>query len=99
MVPVVAVAVMVGCGGGGQTTTIDQTPTVDQTPTYDQFVQQVQHNPSSIDSVTFDQGSNSITVKETDGKSYSTDYPTSDSAVSQLVKLLSKKGINVEGAG
>jgi cell division protease FtsH len=70
-------------------------------PTYDAFVQQVKNDPSSIESVTFDQKSSSITVDEPDGKSYSMGYPTSGNAQPQLINLLGEKGITtkVEGTG
>ncbi len=76
-------------------------PGDEQTPTYDQFVSQVKHNPSSIESVTFDQKSSSITVEEPDGKSYSTGYPTSGNAQPQLINLLEKNDVTtkVEGTG
>jgi cell division protease FtsH len=70
-------------------------------PTYDAFVEQVKHDPSSIESVTFDQKSSSITVDQPDGKSYSMGYPTSGNAQTQLIGLLGDKGITtkVEGTG
>ena len=70
-------------------------------PTYDAFVEQVKHDPSSIESVTFDQKSSSITVDQPDGKSYSMGYPTSGNAQTQLIDLLGDKGITtkVEGTG
>src|SRR5947207_2961479 len=71
------------------------------TPTYDAFVQQVRNQPSTIESVTFDQKSSSITVEQPDGKSYSTGYPTTGNAQTQLITLLEKKGVTtkVEGTG
>src|SRR5215213_9446832 len=73
----------------------------DQTPTYDQFVEQVRHQPSSINTVTFDQKSSSLTWELQDGKSYSTGYPTSGNGQTQLINLLEKKQIQtkVEGTG
>jgi cell division protease FtsH len=70
-------------------------------PSYDEFVAQVKNSPASIQSVTFDQKSSSITVQEQDGKSYSTGYPTAGNAQSQLVNLLTKKHVEtkVEGTG
>ncbi len=75
--------------------------TSEQTPTYDKFVQQVKHDPESILSVSFDQKTSSITVEQQDNQSYSTGYPTSGNAQSQLVNLLAKKGVEtkVEGTG
>jgi cell division protease FtsH len=76
-------------------------PGGEPTPNYSQFLQQVKNDSSSIESVTFDQKSSSITVKEQDGKSYSTGYPTAGNAQLQLINLLGKKGIQteVEGTG
>src|SRR5215208_3583089 len=73
----------------------------EQTPTYDAFIQQVENNPSTIESVTFDQKSSSLTVEQPDGKSYSTGYPTARNAQSQLIDLLTKKNVTtkVEGTG
>jgi cell division protease FtsH len=73
----------------------------EQTPTYDQFIAQVKNSPASIQSVTFDQKSSSITVQEQGGRSYSTGYPTAGNAQSQLVNLLTKKHVEtkVEGTG
>ena len=75
--------------------------TSEQTPTYDKFVQQVKHDTESILSVSFDQKTSSITVEQQDNQSYSTGYPTSGNAQSQLVNLLAKKGVEtkVEGTG
>jgi len=71
------------------------------TPTYDQFVHQVKNDPQSIQSVTFEQKTNTITVEPVDGQSYSTGYPTAGNAQTQLVDLLAKKHVetNIEGTG
>src|SRR5213595_17754 len=76
-------------------------PSGETTPTYDQFVSQVRNNPSTIESVTFDQKSSSVSVEQQDGKSYSMGYPTSGNAQPQLINLLGKKGVTtkVEGTG
>ena len=76
-------------------------PSSETTPTYDAFVSQIKQNPSTIESVTFDQKSSSITVEQPDGKSYSMGYPTSGNAQTQLIDLLGKKGVTtkVEGTG
>jgi cell division protease FtsH len=73
----------------------------EQTPTYDQFVQQVKNNPSTIESVTVDQKSSSITVEQPDGKSYSTGYPAAGNGLTQLIDLTAKKNVTtkVEGTG
>jgi cell division protease FtsH len=76
-------------------------PQTEQTPTYDQFVSEVRHNPTAIDSVTFNQKTSSIDWTQQDGKSYSTGYPTAGNAQSDLIDLLAKKGVEtkVEGTG
>jgi cell division protease FtsH len=76
-------------------------PSSDTTPTYDQFVSQVERNPSTIESVTVDQKSSSLTVQQQDGKSYSTGYPNTGNGLTQLTHLLAKKDIQtkVEGTG
>ncbi len=76
-------------------------PQTEQTPTYDQFVSEIRHDPSSIDSVTFNQKTSSIDWTQQDGKSYSTGYPTTGNAQSKLIDLLAKQGVEtkVEGTG
>ena len=76
-------------------------PQAEQTPTYSQFVSGVRHDPQAINTVTFNQKTSSIDVEERDGTSYSTGYPTSGNAQTQLTNLLEKKGIEfkVEGTG
>jgi cell division protease FtsH len=76
-------------------------PQTEQTPTYDQFVSEVRHNPTAIDSVTFNQKTSSIDWTQQDGKSYSTGYPTSGNAQSNLINLLAKQEVEtkVEGTG
>ncbi|HEY7151249.1 MAG TPA: ATP-dependent metallopeptidase FtsH/Yme1/Tma family protein, partial [Solirubrobacterales bacterium] len=76
-------------------------PQTEQTPTYDQFVSEIRHNPTAIDSVTFNQKTSSIDWTQQDGKSFSTGYPTSGNAQSDLIDLLAKKGVEtkVEGTG
>jgi len=76
-------------------------PQTEQTPTYDQFVSEVRHNPTAIDSVTFNQKTSSIEWTQQDGKSYSTGYPTSGNAQSNLINLLAKQEVEtkVEGTG
>src|SRR6266536_2885796 len=79
-----------------------QNSSTEPTPTYSQFVHQVKQDPSSIDSVSFDQKSSSIQVTETaGGRSYSTGYPNQGNAQGNLINLLTKKGIEtkVEGTG
>jgi cell division protease FtsH len=76
-------------------------PSSDTTPTYDQFISQVERNPSTIESVTVDQKSSSLTVQQQDGKSYSTGYPNQGNGLTNLTDLLAKKDIQtkVEGTG
>jgi cell division protease FtsH len=76
-------------------------PEAEQTPTYDQFVSAVRNDPQSIKTVTFNQKTSSIEVEEQDGTSYSSGYPTSGNAQTQLTNLLEKKDIQfkVEGTG
>jgi cell division protease FtsH len=78
--------------GGSQT---------EQTPTYDQFVSMVRHDPQAIKSVTFNQKTSSIDVEQQDGTNYSTGYPTSGNAQSNLIDLLANKDVetSVEGTG
>src|SRR5215218_1000707 len=68
---------------------------------YTQFLSQVKNDPSTIELVTFDQKSSSITVKEQDDTSYSMGYPTSGNAQPKLISLLQKKDVQteVEGTG
>jgi hypothetical protein len=49
--------------------------------------------------VTFDQDAGSLTVKETNGRTYTTGYPTTGNSSSQLNDLLSRQGIVVQGSG
>src|SRR5438552_2920987 len=76
-------------------------PSDTTTPTYSQFVQQVKNNASTIESVTVDQKSSSLTVEQPDGKSYSTGYPNSGNGLPNLLNQLTKKGVEykVEGTG
>src|SRR6185312_11695254 len=76
-------------------------PSTQQTPTYDQFVAQVKHNPTSIENVTFDQKTSSIQVQPQTGESYSTGYPTTGNAQTNLIDLLARKHVEtkVEGTG
>ncbi len=76
-------------------------PPSEQTPTYDEFVSQVKNQPTSIQSVTFQQKTNTIDVQQQDGKTYSTGYPTVGNSQTQLVNLLARKHIQtkIEGTG
>ena len=66
---------------------------------YTQFLSQVKNDPSTIELVTFDQKSSSITVKEQDDTSYSMGYPTSGNAQPKLISLLQKKDVQTEVQG
>ncbi len=76
-------------------------PSSEPTPTYGQFVSQVKHNPSSIESVSFDQKTSSIDVQPQTGQSYSTGYPTTGNAQTELINELTRQGVEtkVEGTG
>src|ERR671937_380592 len=76
-------------------------PPSEQTPTYDEFVSQVKNQPTSIQSVTFQQKTNTIDVQQQDGMTYSTGYPTVGNSQTQLVNLLARKHIQtkIEGTG
>jgi cell division protease FtsH len=76
-------------------------PSSEPTPTYGQFVSQVKHNPSSIESVTFNQKTSSIDVQPQTGQSYSTGYPTTGNAQTELINQLTRQHIEtkVEGTG
>ncbi len=69
-------------------------------PTYSDFKARVQHDPSSIDTVTFDQKTATLDVDLKDGTSFSTGYPAADGGA-QLANLLSSKGVDtkVDGTG
>ncbi len=76
-------------------------PSSEPTPTYGQFVSQVKHSPSSIESVSFDQKTSSIDVQPQTGQSYSTGYPTTGNAQTQLINLLARQDVEtkVQGTG
>src|SRR5436189_3259870 len=71
----------------------------EQTPTYSEFKAQAQRDPQSIQEVTFQPKTNTIEVKQQDGKQYSTGYPNNTEP--QLTNLLQRKHIEtkVEGTG
>ena len=72
--------------------------TQEQTPSYDEFLSQVKNQPTSIRSVTFQQKTNTIDVEQQDEKTYSTGYPTTGNAQTQLVNLLAKKHVQTVSA-
>jgi len=71
----------------------------EQTPTYSEFKSQVQRDPQSIQEVTFQPKTNTIEVKQQDGKQYSTGYP--NNVEPQLTNLLQRNHIEtkVQGTG
>ena len=50
-------------------------PSTEKTPTFNEFRAQIETGPTSIDSVTFQQKTETVKVAETDGDEYSTGYP------------------------
>src|SRR3954454_15468201 len=71
-------------------------PGGEPTPNYTGFLAQVKNDSDSIESVTVDQKSSSVTVNEQDGKSYSTGYPNTGNGLPQLLHLLDKNHIQAE---
>src|SRR5438477_12337275 len=67
--------------------------TPEQTPTYDAFLSEVKHQPTSIESVTFQQKTSTIDVQQQDGKTYSMGYPTVGNGQVQLVNLLTRQHV------
>jgi cell division protease FtsH len=68
-------------------------------PTFSDFQTQIEEKPSSIDSVTFQQKTDTIQVSETDGSEYSTGYPVEYQQ--SLINTLKRNDIEtkVEGTG
>ena len=68
-------------------------------PTFDEFRSSIQTRPDSIESVTFEQKNQTLTVIESDGTEYQTGYPSELQGV--LVNSLATKDIEtkVEGIG
>ena len=50
-------------------------PSTEKTPTFNELPQRIETNPTSIDSVTFQQKTETVKVVEADGDEYSTGYP------------------------
>jgi cell division protease FtsH len=71
----------------------------EEAPTFSEFQQQVQTAPGDFDSVTFEQKSNTLSVKETDGTEYTTGYLSENEDT--LLNTLERKGIktNIKGTG
>ncbi len=71
----------------------------EDTPSYTDFVRQVDTRPTSIDSVTFEQKNQTLSVTESDGNEFSVGYlPETEQS---LINTLQTKDIdtNVEGTG
>ncbi len=68
-------------------------------PTFDEFRSSIQTRPDSIESVTFEQKKQTLTVVESDGTEYQTGYPNELQGV--LINTLATKDIEtqVEGIG
>ena len=50
-------------------------PSNEETPTYNEFLAQIEKSPNAIDTVTFQQKTETVKVTETNGDEYSTGYP------------------------
>src|SRR5687767_11425350 len=75
-------------------------PSTKETPTFNELRQQIETKPSTIESVTFEQKTESVKVVEADGDEYSTGYPPELQApvVNQLARH-PEITTNVEGIG
>jgi len=71
----------------------------EEAPTFTEFQSQVDNRPDEIDSVTFEQKNQTLTVAEQDGNEYSVGYLPENEQV--LLNTLERQGIetNVEGTG
>ncbi len=75
-------------------------PSTEKTPTFNELRQQIETRPTSIESVTFEQKTESVKVVEADGDEYSTGYPPDLQA--QVVNQLARHPeitTTVEGIG
>ena len=74
-------------------------PSSETTPTFNELRDQIETRPTSIDSVTFEQKTETVKVVEADGDEYSTGYPPDLQA--PVVNQLARQSIetNVEGTG
>ena len=74
-------------------------PSSEKTPTFNELRDQIETRPTSIDSVTFEQKTETVKVVEAGGDEYSTGYPPDLQA--PVVNQLARQGIetNVEGTG
>ena len=75
-------------------------PSTEKTPTFNELRQQIETGPTSIDSVTFEQKTETVKVVEADGDEYSTGYPPDLQApvVNQLARQRDRRP-TVEGTG
>ena len=71
----------------------------EEAPTFTEFQSQVDNRPDEIESVTFEQKNQTVTVAEQDGNEYSVGYLPENEQV--LLNTLERQGIetNVEGTG
>ena len=71
----------------------------EEAPTFTEFQSQVDNRPDEIDSVTFEQKNQTLTVAEQDGNEYSVGYLPENEQV--LLNTLERQGVetNVEGTG
>ncbi len=76
-------------------------PSDTQTPTFNEFINQIKHNPSSIETVTVQPKTNDIQVDQKNGQSYTTGYPnnTEPEFMPILTKANSPIVTKVEGTG
>ncbi len=74
-------------------------PDTKEPPTYNEFLSQVENRPTSIDSVTFEQKNQTLTVVETDENEYTTGYLPQDEQA--LLNTLTRQEVEtkVEGIG
>src|SRR6476659_3337625 len=75
-------------------------PSTKETPTFNELRQQIETKPSTIESVTFQQKTETVKVVEADGDEYTTGYPPDLQApvVNQLARH-PEITTNVEGTG
>jgi cell division protease FtsH len=74
-------------------------PSSEKTPTFNDLRAQITNRPTEIDSVTFQQKTETVKVTETDGDEYSTGYPPDLQA--SVVNELARAHVetNIEGTG
>ncbi|MET0729918.1 MAG: ATP-dependent metallopeptidase FtsH/Yme1/Tma family protein, partial [Solirubrobacterales bacterium] len=74
-------------------------PSTEKTPTFNEFRQSVETSPDQIDTVTFEQKTETIKVVEADKDEYTTGYPPDLQA--SVVNQLDRQGVEtiIEGTG